>query len=180
MDASALKFEYDYQTENEWTYRYILNFQERVYLIGAGHVGLALCRQLTFLNFKVILIDNRPELPTVKYDEFISKKIITSYKKVANFVPSTKHDYIVIMSFSSALDTLILSQLINKEARYIGMMASQVKVDRIRAILLGKGYSESAFERVHTPIGLPIKCKSPAEIAVSVAAQIIEVRNKEG
>ena len=180
MNASASKFDYQYTAEHIWTYRYILNFQERVYLIGAGHVGLALCRQLTFLNFKVILIDNRPELPTVKYDEFISKKIITSYKKVANFVPSTKHDYIVIMSFSSALDTLILSQLINKEARYIGMMASQVKVDRIRAILLGKGYSESAFERVHTPIGLPIKCKSPAEIAVSVAAQIIEVRNKEG
>ncbi len=179
VDAAAPKFEYHYTTANTWTYRYILNFQERVYLVGAGHVGLALCRQLALLNFKVILIDNRPELPTQEYDQFISKKIITSYKKVANFVPSTKHDYIVIMSFSSALDTLILSQLIDKEARYIGMMASKVKVDRIRAILLGKGHSETAFERVHTPIGLPIKCKSPAEIAVSVAAQIIDVRNKE-
>jgi xanthine dehydrogenase accessory factor len=178
MDASALKFEYDYQTENVWTYRYILNFQERVYLIGAGHVGLALCRQLALLNFKVILIDNRPELPTEEYDQFIAKKMITSYKKVASFVPSTQHDYIVIMSFSSALDTLILSQLIHKEARYIGMMASKVKVDRIRTTLLGKGYSEAAFERVHSPIGLPIKCKSPAEIAVSVAAQIIDVRNR--
>jgi len=179
MDASASKFDYHYETGKEWTYRYILNFQEKVYLIGAGHVGLALCRQLNFLNFKVILIDNRAELPTAEYDEFIAKKIITSYKKVANFVPSTKHDYIVIMSFSSALDTLILSQLIDKEARYIGMMASKVKVDRIRATLLGKGHSELAFERVHTPIGLPIKCKSPAEIAVSVAAQIIDIRNKE-
>ena len=153
------------------------NFQERVYLVGAGHVGLALCRQLALLNFKIILIDNRAELPTAEYDQFISKKIIISYKKVANFVLSTKHDYIVIMSFSSALDTLILSQLIDKEARYIGMMASKVKVDRIRATLLEKGHSETAFERVHTPIGSPIKCKSPAEIAVSVAAQMIDVRN---
>ncbi|MBL4650952.1 MAG: XdhC family protein [Aureispira sp.] len=179
MDASALKFDYHYVAENVWTYRYILNFQERVYLIGAGHVGLALCRQLALLNFKVILIDNRPELPTEEYDEFISKKIITSYKKVANFVLSTQYDYIVIMSFSSALDTLVLSQLIDKEARYIGMMASKVKVDRIRATLLGKGHSSAAFERIHTPIGLPIKCKSPAEIAVSVAAQIIDVRNSD-
>jgi xanthine dehydrogenase accessory factor len=179
MDASASKFEYNYTAEEAWTYRYILNFQEKVYLVGAGHVGLALCRQLALLNFKVILIDNRAELPIAEYDQFISKKIITSYKKVANFVPSTKHDYIVIMSFSSALDTLILSQLIDKESRYIGLMASKVKVDRIRTTLLGKGHSETSFERVHTPIGLPIKCKSPAEIAVSVAAQIIEVRNSE-
>lgn len=178
MDASALKFEYDYKTENEWTYRYILNFQEKVYLIGAGHVGLALCRQLALLNFKVILIDNRPDLPTEEYDQFIAKKMITSYKKVASFVPSTQHDYIVIMSFSSALDTLILSQLIDKKARYIGMMASKVKVNRIRTALLGKGHLEAAFERVHSPIGLPIQCKSPAEIAVSVAAQIIDVRNR--
>lgn len=177
IDASASKFDYNFTAANSWTYRYILNFQERVYLIGAGHVGLALCRQLALLNFRVILIDNRAELPTKEYDQFISKKIITSYKKVANFVPSTKHDYLVIMSFSSALDTLILSQLIDKEARYIGMMASKVKVARIRTTLLNKGHSEAAFERVHTPIGLPIKCKSPAEIAVSVAAQMIEVRN---
>lgn len=177
MDASASKFDYNYISPKEWIYRYILNFQEKVYLIGGGHVGLALCRQLALLNFKVILIDNRPELPTAEYDQFISKKIITSYKKVANFVPSTQHDYIVIMSFSSALDTLILSQLIEKEARYIGMMASKVKVERIRTTLLKKGYSELAFERVHTPIGLPIKCKSPSEIALSVAAQMIDVRN---
>lgn len=177
MDATAAKFDYQYTSETIWTYRYILNFQEKVYLVGAGHVGLALCRQLALLNFKVILIDNRPELPTSEYDQFISKKIITSYKKVANFVLSTQHDYIVIMSFSSALDTLILSQLIDKKARYIGMMASQVKVERIRKVLLGKGHSVAAFERVHTPIGLPIRCKSPSEIAVSVAAQMIDVRN---
>lgn len=178
VDSSAAKFEYTYKATDVWTYRYILNFQEKVYLIGAGHVGLALCRQLALLNFKVILIDNRAALPTQEYDQFISKKIISNYKKVANFVPSSKHDYIVIMSFSSALDTLILSQLINKEARYIGMMASKVKVERIRGILLEQGHSEAAFERVHTPIGLPIKCKSPAEIAVSVAAQMIDIRNQ--
>jgi xanthine dehydrogenase accessory factor len=178
VDASVPKFEYHYNRENAWTYRYILNFQERVYLVGAGHVGLALCRQLVLLNFKVILIDNRAKLPTQEYDQFISKKIITNYKKVANFVPSTKHDYIVIMSFSSALDTLILSQLIDKEARYIGMMASKVKVERVRATLLEKGYSEAAFDRVHTPIGLPIKCKSPAEIALSVAAEMVGIRNE--
>lgn len=179
VTASASKFEYRYTDPNTWTYRYILNFQERVYLLGAGHVGLALCRQLTLLNFEVILIDNRAELPTEEYDQFISKKIIISYKKVATIVDSTKHDYIVIMSFSSALDTLILSQLIDKEARYIGMMASKVKVERIRKILLDKGHTKAAFERVHTPIGLPIKCKSPSEIAVSVAAQMIDVRNEK-
>lgn len=177
VSATTPQFSYTFIASDDWEYRYFLNFQEKVYLVGAGHVGLALCQQLSLLNFKVILIDNRSNLPTQEYDQFISKKIITNYKKVANFVPSTLHDYIVIMSFSSALDTLILSQLIDKEARYIGMMASKVKVDRIRTTLLSKGHRLEAFERVHTPIGLPIKCKTPAEIAVSVAAQMIKVRN---
>ncbi|BDS11303.1 XdhC family protein [Aureispira anguillae] len=174
------RFDYQLKTEDTWHYQYIVGFQETVYLVGAGHVGLALCQQLFLLDFKIVLIDNRAALPTGKYDQFISKKIITSYKKIATFVPSTQYDYIIIMSFSSALDTLILSQLIHKPACYIGMMASQVKVDRIRATLLDKGITKEDFDRVHTPIGLPIKCKTPAEIAVSVAAQIIAIRNIDG
>lgn len=175
--AHSSRFNYVFKTEKDWSYSYQLGFQETVYLIGAGHVGLALCQQLSLLNFKIVLIDNRANLPTEEYDQFISKKIITSYKKVATFVPSTSADYIVIMSFSSALDTLILGQLMDKPARYIGMMASQTKVKRVQATLLKQGHAETAFKRVHTPIGLPIKCKTPAEIAVSVAAQMIEIRN---
>ena len=81
------------------------------------------------------------------------------------------------MTFSSALDSLVLSQLIEHPCRYIGLMASKTKAERIQNTILQKGFSKEQFERVNTPIGLPIKCKSPAEIAVSVAAQIIEARN---
>lgn len=168
---------YHFTNPENWYYQILLGAQEKVYLIGAGHVGLALCRQLYLLDFQVVLIDNRAELPTHAYEQFISKKIITPYKNVAEFVPSTKNDYIVIMSFSSALDALILEQLLNKPCRYIGMMASQTKADRIRTIMLEKGFTNEQYNRVHTPIGLPIKCKSPAEIAVSVAAQMINVKN---
>lgn len=170
-------YTYYFDTPENWYYRMLLGAKSIVYLIGAGHVGLALCKQLYLLDFQVVLIDNRPELPTQNYTQFISKKIITPYKNVAEFVPSTKNDYIVIMSFSSALDALILEQLIHKPCSYIGMMASQTKADRIRAQFLEKGISEEDFNKVHTPIGLPIKCKTPAEIAVSVAAQMINIKN---
>jgi xanthine dehydrogenase accessory factor len=168
---------YHYRNEEEWFFQFLVGIQEKVYIIGAGHVGLALCRQLSLLDFQVILIDNRPGLPTEEYDQFISKKIITKYKKVATFVPSTVHDYIVLMTFSSALDALVLSQLIENPCRYIGLMASKTKAERIGKTMLEKGFTEEQYERVHTPIGLSITCNTPAEIAVSVAAQIIEIRN---
>lgn len=170
------QYNYHFVSESEWKYQFIVGVREKVYLIGAGHVGLALCKQLYLLNYQVILIDNRSELATEAYEQFIAKKIITNYKNVADFVPSTIHDYIVIMSFSRALDILILSQLINKPSRYIGLMASKTKAEMIQKVILEKGFSEAQFNRVHTPIGIPIKCKSPAEIAVSVAAQMIQIR----
>jgi xanthine dehydrogenase accessory factor len=176
-DSDCPEYNYSFINEEDWEYQFIAGCRDKVYIIGAGHVGLALCRQLFFLNFEVVLIDNRKDLPTDDYQSFISDKIITNYKKVATFVESTDKDYIVIMSFSSALDTLILSQLIDKPSRYIGMMASETKAERVRKILLKKGFSEEQFNRVHTPIGLALNCKSPAEIAVSVAAQIIQVRH---
>ncbi|MDC0231372.1 XdhC family protein [Aureispira] len=170
-------FYYQFVNQSDWKYQFIVGVREKVYLIGAGHVGLALCRQLYFLNYQVILIDNRSKLDTKGYEQFIEKKIITNYKNVAESVPSTINDYIVIMSFSRALDIVILSQLINKPSRYIGLMASNTKADIIRKVILEQGFSESQFNRVHTPIGIPFKCKSPAEIAVSVAAQMIQIRH---
>jgi xanthine dehydrogenase accessory factor len=175
-DSVNPPFRYNFVSESEWKYQFVVEVREKVYLIGAGHVGLALCRQLYLLNYQVILIDNRNDLDTKEYEQFISKKIITNYKNVTDFVPSTIHDYIVIMSFSRALDVLILSQLINKPSRYIGLMASKTKAEMIKKIILEMGFSEAQFNRVHTPIGIPIKCKSPAEIAVSVAAQMIQIR----
>ena len=139
---------------------------------------MALCRQLFLLNFNVILIDNRKNLSTEEYDKYISKKIVTNYKNVSAFVPSTHKDFIIIMSFSRALDILILSQLIDKPSKYMGLMASMKKAEVIKKVIVEKGFTFSQIDRVYTPIGIPIKCKSPEEIAVSVAAQMIEIRNQ--
>ncbi|MCH2022878.1 MAG: XdhC family protein [Saprospiraceae bacterium] len=171
-------YQYKFNNQNEWEYRFLLDVREKVYLIGAGHVGLALCRQLFLLNFNVILIDNRKNLSTEEYDKYISKKIVTNYKNVSAFVPSTHKDFIIIMSFSRALDILILSQLIDKPSKYMGLMASMKKAEVIKKVIVEKGFTFSQIDRVYTPIGIPIKCKSPEEIAVSVAAQMIEIRNQ--
>lgn len=178
IDNGQEKYRYIFKNEEDWCYQVVLGAVGKVYIVGAGHVGLALCRQLSLLDFEIVLIDNRADLPTEEYDQFISKKIITSYQKVASFVPSTSKDYIVIMSFSSALDTLVLGALLDKPCCYIGMMASAKKVERVHQKMLEKGFTTAQFERVHTPIGLPITCKSPAEIAVSIAAELIYIRNK--
>jgi xanthine dehydrogenase accessory factor len=172
------RYAYTFIDKTQWSFCFKVNQKERIFLVGAGHVGQALCRQLYLLDFEIILLDNRKDLPTEAVQSFIDQKVICNYKKVANFVSSTYLDYIVIMSFSSALDQLILSQLIHKPFKYIGMMASLSKVQRIRASLIKKGFDAALLNKLHSPIGLSLPCKSPAEIAVSVAAQLIQIRNQ--
>ncbi len=165
------------QSPQEWQYKFRVGFRAKLYIVGAGHVGLALCQQMALLDFNIIILDNRPQLDSSDFDDFVDQKIIVKYQNIGNFVPSTLHDYIVIMTFSAALDSLVLQQLLLKKCRYIGLMASTTKAERIRQELLKKGFSESEYNRLHSPIGLAMPCLSPAEIAVSIAAQIIATKN---
>lgn len=168
---------YDFEDENNWKYEYIIGIKEHFYIIGAGHVGLALCKQFSLLDYPVTLIDNRPNLPTQNHEHYYQNKIITSYKNVGEVVPCTQHDFIVSLTFSRALDILVLSQLIDKPFRYFGLMASQSKANAIEKSILEQGFAPELLERIHMPIGFPIQNDTPAEIAVSIAAQIIDIRN---
>lgn len=168
---------YTFEDKDNWKYKYLIGIKEHFYIIGAGHVGLALCRQFALLDYYVTLIDNRPNLSTVGYEAYYQNKIISSYKNVAEVVPCTKHDFIVSLTFSRALDIMVLSQLIDKPFRYFGLMASQSKANAIEKAVLEKGVDPKLLERIHMPIGIPIQNDTPAEIAVSIAAQIIDIRH---
>ncbi|MCP4438773.1 MAG: XdhC family protein [Aureispira sp.] len=168
---------YNFRSEEDWSYRYVIGIKERFYIIGAGHVGLALCKQFSLLDYHVTLIDNRPDLSTEGYESYYQNKIITSYKNVAEVVSCTKHDFIISLTFSRALDILVLSQLIDKPFRYFGLMASQSKANAIHKSILEQGFAPELLERIHMPIGFPIQNDTPAEIAVSITAQIIDIRN---
>jgi xanthine dehydrogenase accessory factor len=89
----------------------------------------------------------------------------------------TDNTYMVILTHKHAHDFEVLEQLIHKPFRYLGMIGSKTKVAKVLEQLRAKGVSEDMTKKIHSPIGISIGAHTPAEIAISIAAEIVAVRN---
>ena len=149
-----------------------------MYLFGAGHVGRALAHMLALTNFRVLVYDQRRE---ALQREFFPDGAELRFGPFSNalelLAPLSEDDYVVIMTPGHQGDYEVLSQALTTPARYIGCIGSRRKVSITRERLLSDGFSQEAIDRIYAPIGLPIGGETPAEIAVSVAAQLIACRS---
>ena len=148
----------------------------RVYIFGGGHVGCALVPVLASVGFRVTMYDNRAELAKPEHYPAAEEVILGDFRDIYSRVKLTADDYAVVMTPGHQADYEILSQVLRSEATYIGCIGSRGKVAKTRERLLADGFSEADFARVHAPIGLPILAETPEEIAISVAAEMIEHR----
>ncbi len=162
---------------NDWLFSEVPGRQHQVYIVGGGHVSLALSQQLALLDFHITVFDNREGVNTFVDNHFAHEKRIIDYKEVSKYIPEGPPIMVVIMTQFHTSDALVLSQLIHKNLGYLGMMGSKSKVATIFGRLEDKGVSKELLQRVHAPIGLDIKSQSPEEIAVSIAGELIGVKN---
>jgi len=159
-------------------------YQERIeprdtlYIAGGGHVSLALSELMSLLEWRIVILDDRPEVDTLKHNRWADVKIITPFAEIARHIPPGDKSWAVIMTPSHRADEIVLRQLVRLPLRYLGMMASRAKAAEILEHLRGDGVAEEQLQRVCTPVGLPISSHTPAEIAVSIAAQLIQIRNQ--
>jgi len=160
-----------------WEYNESIGFKDTMYIFGAGHISLPLSQILKMLDFRVVVFDNRNELSTYTANNFASRKAIVDYHNVEHLVPEGPNTYVAIMSFGHKFDQIILKQLLPKRLKYLGMIGSKNKVQSIYDSLREFGFTDADFARVDSPIGVSIKSQTPAEIAISIAAKIIQVRN---
>lgn len=160
-----------------WLYAEKLHHKKVVHIIGGGHVGLAFSKQMALLGFHVCIYDNRPELNTLLNNVDANEKHIIDYSKIDHYIPEGDQHLVVIMSFGYRDDKLVLKALYQKQFGYIGMMGSKAKIKQLFEELEAEGIGADQMAHVHTPIGLKIGSKTPAEIAVSIAAEIIGVLN---
>ena len=164
------------QSGTDWHYQETLGLYPTAYLIGGGHVSLALSRILTTLDFYLIVLDERAELPTLQDNTYVQEKIIVPFTTCHQHVPDGLNHYAIIMTPSHPLDELILGQLLEKRLGYLGMLGSRTKVSTILQRLRQR-FPAASLDRIHAPAGLPIPSHTPAEIAVSIAAELIQVRH---
>lgn len=169
---------YTFKFENEFNYEYkeLYGNSDTIYIIGGGHVGLAISKILANLDFYIIVIDHREDVITMRNNIYTHKKIICSYDEVGNYIKGGGMSYVVIVSPQHTGDEAALKSVINKNLKYLGMMGSKRKIKTIRDNLILSGIDPELLSKVHMPIGLVIGAQTPDEIAVSIAAEIIKVK----
>lgn len=152
------------------------------YVFGAGHCGERLVPILSGIGFFTVIIDDRPDFAC--QERFpTADRIVTpeSFDGVVPTLPIDGDSYLVIVTRGHSHDTNVLGQALATQARYIGMIGSRTKVAEAFRVLGERGFSQDDLARVRAPIGLSIGAETPEEIAISIAAQIIQVRaSKDG
>ncbi|MBL0018733.1 MAG: XdhC family protein [Bacteroidetes bacterium] len=176
-DANEHATGFKQSAERTWQYSEVLGIKDIAHVIGAGHVGLEMCRILSLLDFFVVNYDDRPGLNTMEANTFAHRKVVLPYPELGRYVAPSENAYVIVMTFGYRGDDQAIRALIGRKFKYFGMMGSEAKVTKLLADLRRDGYSEAEIQEIRTPAGLVAHCKTPAEIAVSVAAEMIAVRN---
>jgi xanthine dehydrogenase accessory factor len=165
------------QDPEHWHYRERLGSMPRIIILGAGHVGLALSRTMNQLGFHVHLMDDRADLNTMAANQWAHTRSVVDYEHIGDVITADPELYVVLVSFGYRTDDVLVRQLVRKRFKYLGMMGSVEKIRKLLADMRKDGFSEEELARIRTPIGLPINSKTPEEIAVSIAAEIVLVKN---
>ena len=164
----------------EWIYSEPIGKTNQLYIFGAGHVGMAVSDIANKVGFEVHIFDDRDNLNTLNENDSAQFKNVIDYKKAADYVPEGDNIYAVIMTFGHKSDEIVLRQFVNKQLRYLGMMGSKKKVKAIFSNLEQKGINWNVLEEIHAPIGVKISSQTPYEIAISIIAEMIVVKNNQG
>lgn len=162
----------------DWSYREEAGQRPVLTIVGGGHVGLALSRVMAGLDFHVRILDDREELATMEANVFAQEKHVVSYRGLGRHVEEGERSYVVIMTYGHLADEKVLAQLAGLKLRYLGLLGSAAKNAQIFARLKKRGITAAMLKKIHAPVGLPIHSHTPEEIAVSIAAEIIQVKNK--
>lgn len=163
------------------TIEYRLNVEPTPTLLiaGAGHIGAALAKLAVGLGFRVVVFDDRSDLLSLERlpppIETVAGDIETQLRQC----PTDANTYVVIVTRGHAHDARALHAVIDSPAKYLGMIGSRRKIQVIFDDLESRGLARGKLQRVHAPIGLKIGAVTVPEIAVSIAAQLIEVRRAE-
>ena len=173
------QFEYSIESSEAWYFDEHIGFRETLYIIGGGHVGVAVSELFVKLGFYVVVYDNRESLNTLENNLAAHQTYVVDYDEIADHLQRGEQSYVVIMTNKYTDDKLALSKLIRNKYKFMGVLGSKAKLKTLWKELLKEGFTREELDKVHAPIGLAIKSETPHEIAISIAAQVIAIKNKD-
>ena len=172
-------FKFERRGENNFLFAEKLGFKNKLFIVGGGHCALALSEIMSKMDFYLTLFDDRPNLNTLAKNKFVhAKQIIESYEKIDEYIPPGANHFVVVMTLGYKTDEIVIRRLLDKNFKYFGVLGSRAKMAKLLKELKMEGFAQEKLNQIRTPIGLPINSRTPEEIAVSIAAEIIAVKNK--
>lgn len=154
-----------------WVYTHHCGTEGEVWLVGGGHVSLALSALLVGVNFRVVVCEERQGITTLAANHHAHAQLNLPYEALAHTIPDGTLVFVGIMTHAWERDAAALTALEGKMLGYLGLLGSTAKIARI----LGRKPRPAFF---HAPMGLPIGSHTPAEIAISIAAEMISQRHQ--
>jgi xanthine dehydrogenase accessory factor len=146
-------------------------------ILGAGHVGKALATIGKLLGFKVTVVDDREEYANKVNIPHADNTVVADFHNVFSKITVENSAYLVIATRGHNHDFDALRAALHTDAEYIGLLGSKRKKSLVLKALETEGFSQDDINRVIIPVGLPIGSVNPEEIAISIMAQIIQMRN---
>ena len=177
--SPSTDFLFEMRSGEDWLYKEKTGYKNHLYIIGGGHCALALSKIMSMMEFYIYLFDDRKNLNTMEQNVFVQeKKLVNSYEQLKNIIPPGKNNYVVMMTFGYRSDSVALKALLGKEFRYLGLLGSEKKKKKMFSDLRAEGICNEMLKKIHSPAGISIKSQTPEEIAISIAAEMIAVKNK--
>ena len=151
-----------------------INASGRVYIFGGGHVAQELVPVLAHVGFRCVVMDDRAEFTKKELFPGAEEVICGDLRRIGDYMTIGGEDYVCVMTRGHAYDTVVQAQVLKCRPTYCGVIGSAFKAAGVRKTLKEEyGLMDAELDLVTTPIGLPIKGETPAEIAISIAAQMI-------
>ena len=148
-----------------------------VFIFGAGHISQDLAPLVRLVGFRTVVLDDRPEFANrERFPTADEIRVISTFERALDGLEIDAESCLVLVTRGHAHDKTVLGLSLKTEAGYIGMIGSRRKRDAIYQSLRKEGYTQEDIDRVHSPIGLDIGAETPAEIAVSIVAELIQHR----
>lgn len=164
----------------EWGLEVFVDVQARppeLIIVGAGHIAVPLCEIGALCGFRVTVIDDRPQYAHPGRFPKATRVIAADIRRTVRELPMDANTYVVLVTRGHSLDVECLLEILDRPLAYIGMIGSRRRVSAVFSLLeREQGIPRAKLERVYAPIGLPIGAETPAEIAVAIMAEIINVR----
>jgi xanthine dehydrogenase accessory factor len=171
--------DYSFRSEDDWLYKEKTGYKNQLFVVGGGHCALAFSRLMRSMDFYIRVYDERKDLKTMLENESAHEKhFVSDYTALKEMIPPGNSNYVVIMTFGYRSDDIALRALLGKQFKYIGLLGSKSKIEKMLEDYRKEGISDEQLQPIHTPVGLAIKSQTPEEIAVSIAAEIIKVKNQ--